>query len=519
MNADVKVTRLRTTSPRALTSYVLTNTFRAPGRSTLLVATNQGSGLPRSTSWFKTKTRLANHRARLFTSSGKVGEVSLSLIDLVGSAVDMSDHEHVQEIISGIKSDLDDIFFSQANITDVLLPFPADGRGLPSNFRKSPERIQRFCERQSEYLDKEDAIDAAIQGDSLRHLHLDAGIIDQHFLDNQGQAANSLGETRYSTVYAVRTKKHGQPQELALKKLARPHLNPQGWSQIDHVGDGPRNRYPDPRQEAFERELSTLTKLRTKPRERGNWHLSRIRDDHIISIRSSFTDPSYFGLFLSPRGLCDLETLLRKYEGLTGSPEITLYGRRMVQAEMRSWLFGCFGCLAATVLFLHRSNLRHRDLKPKNVIIYESGLAHCPQGEMVNEWKVCVIDFATAKEFTTGGNADTQGEPQIFTPSYVSPEKATKQPRTEKEDMYHLGRIFLEILIPLTGRKLDELEAKLLAEHEEPRDQYLQVFEKFLKWSEFVDWLRNSGTSTTGISAALSWTIKLVCLNNVSSTI
>lgn len=444
----------------------------------------------------------------------------------------MFDHELVGTILDEITPDLDDIdpdlkdiFFSKANITDVLLPFPADGKGLPSDFARSPGRVQKFCERQSEHLDKEDAIDVAIQGDIPKHLHLDKGVIDQHFLlenasnDSRSHDVENLGKTNYSAVYAVRVKRYGQPQKVALKKLPRPHLNPQEWLPSDHVGHGARNRYPDPRQDAFESELSTLRKLRIKSCEEDYWHLGRIRDDHIIRIRSSFTDPSHFGLFLSPSGLCDLGSLLSEYEGRMGSQEITLCDRRVVQAEVESWLFGCLGCLAATVLFLHQSNLRHRDLKPKNIIIYESGLTNHPREETVDKWKVCVIDFATAKEFATGNNLDTNGQPQIFTRDYLSPEKATNQPRTEKEDMYHLGRIFLEILIPLTGRKLNELKAQLLEEHEDPQDQYLQAFNKYLKWSEFVDWLQNTGTSTAGLSAALSWTIRLVCFNNVFSAV
>lgn len=437
----------------------------------------------------------------------------------------MFDHKLVGEIIDEINPDLKDMFFSKANITDVLLPFPADGKGLPSDFARSPGLVERFCERQIQHLDQEDAIDVAIQDDIPRHLHLDKGVIDQHFpLDNtsndsRGHDVEILGETNFSTVYAVRVKRDGQPQKVALKKLARPHLNPQKWPSIDHVGHGMRDRYPDNRQDDFERELSTLRKLRTKSCEENNWHLGRIRDDHIIRIRSSFTDPFHFGLFLSPSGLCDLGSLLSEYESRMGSQEITLCDRRVIRAEVESWLFGCLGCLAATVLFLHQSNLRHRDLKPKNIIIYESGLTTSGREETVHNWKVCVIDFATAKEFSTGNNLDTKGQPQIFTPDYLSPEKAMNQPRTEKEDMYHLGRIFLEILIPLTGRKLSELKAKLLEEHGDPQQEYLQAFKKYLKWSEFEDWLQNTGTSTAALREALTWTIRLVCYKNVSPAV
>lgn len=418
----------------------------------------------------------------------------------------MSDHELVEEIIDDINPDPDGtipdlktIFVSQANITDVLLPFPADGKGLPSKLRGS-ELARRFCARQSKHLHKEDDIDAAIKGDNLERLHLDEGIIDRHLRPEE------LGGTNHSTVYAVRTKTRGQPIEIAVKKVSRPHLKPKAW--LDHVGEGNRNKYPDPHQDFFVRERDTLTKLRPKPHEKNDWHLARIRDDHIISIMSSFTDPSYFGLFLSPLGLCNLDTLLREYEGNMGSSEMLLCGRSVAQDKVQKWLFGCFGCLAAAVLFLHRSGLRHRDLKPKNIIIYDSGLG---------ELKVCVIDFETAKKFEPGTGADTAGQPQVFTEDYLSPEKATNRPRTEKEDMYHLGRIFLEILIPLTGRKLGELKAKLQKDGD-PRDEYLQVDKKFLKWSEFEHWLRNSETSTAGLNlnAALSWTIKLVCLNSVT---
>jgi serine/threonine protein kinase len=102
--------------------------------------------------------------------------------------------------------------------------------------------------------------------------------------------------------------------------------------------------------------------------------------------------------------------------------------------------------------YAHRQGVVHRDVKPANVMIEDSG------------WAV-VCDFGIARAF--GSVSLTQTGASIGTPRYMAPEQVEGQPVDGRSDQYSLGILTWEALagkLPFDGESVGELIRKHLLE-------------------------------------------------------
>ncbi|MEM9564576.1 MAG: Stk1 family PASTA domain-containing Ser/Thr kinase [Actinomycetota bacterium] len=91
--------------------------------------------------------------------------------------------------------------------------------------------------------------------------------------------------------------------------------------------------------------------------------------------------------------------------------------------------------------FAHRNGTVHRDVKPGNIMINQSG-------------QVKVADFGIARAFGGGDDELTQTGSVMGTASYFSPEQAQGKPVDPRSDLYSLGVVLYEMLTgepPFTG--------------------------------------------------------------------
>jgi serine/threonine protein kinase len=98
---------------------------------------------------------------------------------------------------------------------------------------------------------------------------------------------------------------------------------------------------------------------------------------------------------------------------------------------------------------LHDSKVRHKDIKPRNILI---------KGETV-----LLTDFGLARDWedTTGGQSTTFNTIPPFTPTYCAPEVADEEPRNSASDVWSLGCVFLQMLTVLKGIPLDSIDTFL----------------------------------------------------------
>jgi serine/threonine protein kinase len=80
--------------------------------------------------------------------------------------------------------------------------------------------------------------------------------------------------------------------------------------------------------------------------------LKRLKHRHVVEIVGSYTDAKYISLIMTPVADGDLASYLSSATPST-------------YPELRTF----FGCLATALEFLHEHNVRHKDIKPRNILV------------------------------------------------------------------------------------------------------------------------------------------------------
>ncbi|OCK80990.1 kinase-like protein, partial [Lepidopterella palustris CBS 459.81] len=160
--------------------------------------------------------------------------------------------------------------------------------------------------------------------------------------------------------------------------------------------------------------------------------LKALTHRHLVKLVSSYTDPFFVGLIMTPVADEDLHVFLKRT--LNGETERSLRKQRLR-------IF--FGCLSSALDYLHANKIRHKDIKSRNVLVKGS--------------KVLLTDFGTAMVCNDNGQSTSVGPVTVWTPKYSAPEVATLQHRGKSSDIWSLGCVFLEMATVLNDRSLDEM--------------------------------------------------------------
>jgi tetratricopeptide (TPR) repeat protein len=145
----------------------------------------------------------------------------------------------------------------------------------------------------------------------------------------------------------------------------------------------------------------------------------RLKHRHVVEFVGSYTDTRYIGLIMSPVAEMDLRAYLERCTA-HNYPELRTF----------------FGCLATALEFLHEQKVRHKDIKPSNIL--------------VNCGNVLFADFGLSLDFIDASGSTTTGM-TAKTPRYCAPEVAEYGPRNTSSDMWSLGVVFIEMAVVLKG--------------------------------------------------------------------
>lgn len=147
---------------------------------------------------------------------------------------------------------------------------------------------------------------------------------------------------------------------------------------------------------------------------------------HIIRLFATYSCGRDFGMILTPvADSGDLATYLLNISD-SGNP---------VSTEQRAVLVLAFGCLASGLAYIHQQTIRHKDIKPQNILIHQG--------------RVIYTDFGIAFDGSHLENTTTTGTPSAFTRRYCAPEVANWSKRNRKSDVFSLGCVYIELLTVL----------------------------------------------------------------------
>ncbi|PVH94620.1 kinase-like protein [Periconia macrospinosa] len=198
--------------------------------------------------------------------------------------------------------------------------------------------------------------------------------------------------------------------------------------------------------------------------------IKRLDHRHVIKLVGTYTHGPFLGLLLWPVATCDLASLMEDVDWLqkevngelVKSPSVVDSTEQQNERDARlealgisllsystatemaiAYLEKSLGCIASAIAYLHRSGIKHKDLKPSNILLSHNGL-----------W---VTDFGSATDFSVLTQSVTDNG-ERGTPKYFAPEVAAFRPSGRSADIFSLGCIFLEIITLCVGYTLQETQ-------------------------------------------------------------
>jgi serine/threonine protein kinase len=157
---------------------------------------------------------------------------------------------------------------------------------------------------------------------------------------------------------------------------------------------------------------------------------------HIVSVFATYATKRHFGIILQPVASDgDLGSFLSGYwDNISELDDSDSSAQRLT--TMATVLERGFGCLASGLEFMHERNIRHKDIKPHNILVHKGRLIY--------------TDFGYSFDSTGFSRSTTVGRPSFFTPRYSAPEVAEHEDRDSRSDVFSLGCVFFDMLLALT---------------------------------------------------------------------
>ncbi|KAL0256155.1 hypothetical protein SLS55_008547 [Diplodia seriata] len=149
---------------------------------------------------------------------------------------------------------------------------------------------------------------------------------------------------------------------------------------------------------------------------------------HVLGLLASYTRDREFGLLL-PLADCDL------WQILTMDPSER---KEFISDEN---LLRSQGCLISGLMFMHERGIKHKDVKPQNILLRQGYLQY--------------TDFGLSRDISELSQSATDSADR-GTFKYMAPEVTVYQSRGRAADVFSLGCVLLEIQSVLFGFSVDD---------------------------------------------------------------
>jgi len=230
--------------------------------------------------------------------------------------------------------------------------------------------------------------------------------------------------------------------------------------------------------------------------------MERLAHKHILKLVGTYTlkNKSLY-LLLYPVAVCDLSKFLEDIDDLrtgncadrddalkrlgllgvknVGTIEELAAGRVSIQRITGSsssvtavgFLQQILGCMTEALAFVHEKDIRHCDLKPKNILL--------------SPGRVYLADFGIARDVREADDSVTSS--RCGTPSWMAPEVDDEQIHHKSPaDLWALGCIFLNVATILYGEALEKYD-EIMKDHDWQK--------KYERLPSYLDYLRLKATA------------------------
>lgn len=213
-------------------------------------------------------------------------------------------------------------------------------------------------------------------------------------------------------------------------------------------------------------------------------HLHRLQHFHILRVVGTYTLKKDLAILLYPATPWNLEEFMEELL----DPQSSVNADVLVNGKWRERagnlaLRRFFGCLASSLAFIHEMNVKHMDIKPKNLLVRRYGT-----------FKIYIADFGIARGYKSSADAETD-TPVPFTRTYAAPEVILQDTRGFSADRFSLGCVFMEMMATLVSKpSFDERQrlSDLLASSKFGDASYHANLHAVQEWYEEVFILNHS---------------------------
>lgn len=138
---------------------------------------------------------------------------------------------------------------------------------------------------------------------------------------------------------------------------------------------------------------------------------------HIVRVLLTYEEKRQFSVIMHPLADSDLETYLASKICEIDNEHCRIW----------KWMV----CIVNSLAFIHSKGIRHKDVKPKNVL--------------VNGEKIYFTDFGSGHMFSDDGNSTTTGPAYGHTRAFCAPEVIRNDNRNRLSDIFSLGCVLAEM--------------------------------------------------------------------------
>ena len=139
--------------------------------------------------------------------------------------------------------------------------------------------------------------------------------------------------------------------------------------------------------------------------------LKGLRHRHVVQLAKSYQRGPAYGILLKPAATSNLRRLFGRYQA------DKFYGPKSCTDSvwLRPVLSTAFGCLSTGLAYIHGCKMRHKDVKPEN-ILYERAMS--TNGDAA---RFLWADFGLAYDFSDSSDSKTRST-KLYSPRYAPPE-------------------------------------------------------------------------------------------------